>query len=128
MNPSAHGPNRSQGQRERHYRFCLLQRWKTPVGQLRTEEDRRLINVDDIPPQVINAVLATEDNNFYKHIGVDFNGLGRAVKQKLLNEDTQTGGSTLTQQLARHVFLTLDKTDSRKVKEIFLSLAYGALH
>ena len=94
----------------------------TPVGQLRTEEDRRLIEWEDLPDFVIDAVLATEDNNFDTHIGVDINGLGRAVKQKLFNEDTQTGGSTLTQQLARRVFLNLDKTDSRKVKEIFLSL------
>ena len=78
---------------------------QTPVGQLRTEEDRRIVKREDIPPQVVNAVLATEDNNFYHHYGVDLNGLGRAVKQKLLNEDTQTGGSTLTQQLARRVFL-----------------------
>ncbi|GGD65281.1 transglycosylase domain-containing protein [Paenibacillus nasutitermitis] len=94
----------------------------TPVGQLRTEEDRRIVTREEIPDQVINAILATEDNNFFNHIGVDVNGLGRAVKQKLLNETTQTGGSTLTQQLARQVFLTLDKTDARKAKEIFLSL------
>ncbi|MUT66782.1 transglycosylase domain-containing protein [Paenibacillus sp. NEAU-GSW1] len=92
------------------------------VGQLRTEEDRILVEYDDLPDQVINAVLAIEDNNFFTHYGVDINGLGRAVKQKLLNEETQTGGSTLTQQLARRVFLSLDKTDSRKIKEIFLSL------
>ncbi|MFC4809992.1 transglycosylase domain-containing protein [Paenibacillus sp. GCM10023250] len=102
--------------------FVYFNDGQTPVGQLRTEEDRRLVKRNEIPPQVVNAVLATEDNNFYKHIGVDFNGLARAVKQKLLNEDTQTGGSTLTQQLARQVFLTLDKTDSRKAKEIFLAL------
>ncbi len=95
---------------------------ETLVGQLRTSEDRMIITYDDLPPQVINAVLGIEDNNFYEHNGVDINGLGRAIKQKLLNEDTQTGGSTLTQQLARRVFLSLDKTDSRKIKEIFLSL------
>ncbi|CAM3953167.1 transglycosylase domain-containing protein [Paenibacillus alkaliterrae] len=92
------------------------------VGQLRTSEDRMIITYDNLPPQVINAVLGIEDNNFFEHNGIDINGLGRAVKQKLLNEDTQTGGSTLTQQLARRVFLSLDKTDSRKIKEIFLSL------
>lgn len=94
----------------------------SPIGQLRTEEDRRLVELKDIPQQAIDALLAIEDNNFDKHVGVDVNGLGRAVKQKLLNEDTQTGGSTLTQQLARRVFLSLDVTDARKVKEIFLSL------
>ncbi|MDF2835601.1 MAG: glycosyl transferase family 51 [Paenibacillus sp.] len=92
------------------------------VGQLRTDEDRIVVEYDDIPESVINALLATEDNEFFEHKGVSVNGLGRAVKQKLFNEDTQTGGSTLTQQLARRVFLSLDKTDSRKIKEIFLSL------
>ncbi|WP_313999009.1 transglycosylase domain-containing protein [uncultured Paenibacillus sp.] len=94
----------------------------TPVGQLRTEEDRRLVALDDVPKSVIDAVLAIEDNNFEDHIGVDVKGLGRALKQKLLNEEIQTGGSTLTQQLARRVFLNLDVSDSRKVKEIFLAL------
>ncbi|XEC96947.1 transglycosylase domain-containing protein [Paenibacillus tarimensis] len=93
-----------------------------PVGQLRTEEDRRLIELKDVPQQVIDAVLAIEDNNFKDHFGVDIYGLGRAVKQKLLNEDIQTGGSTLTQQLAKIVFLTAEVTDSRKAREIFLSL------
>ncbi|MDQ6420863.1 transglycosylase domain-containing protein [Paenibacillus sp. LHD-117] len=92
------------------------------VGQLRTDEDRIVVEYDDIPQTVIDALLATEDNEFFEHKGVSINGLGRAVKQKLFNEDTQTGGSTLTQQLARRVFLSLDKTDSRKIKEIFLSL------
>lgn len=93
-----------------------------PIGQLRTEEDRRLIEFNDIPQLVIDAVLSIEDNNFYNHKGVDFSGTLRAVKQKLLNESVQTGGSTLTQQLARRVFLNLDRTEDRKVKEILLSL------
>ncbi|MBW4083937.1 transglycosylase domain-containing protein [Paenibacillus sp. S150] len=93
-----------------------------PIGQLRTEEDRRLVEFNNIPQLVIDAVLAIEDNNFYNHKGVDFNGTLRAVKQKLLNESVQTGGSTLTQQLARRVFLNLDRTEDRKIKEILLSL------
>ncbi|WP_342565831.1 transglycosylase domain-containing protein [Paenibacillus sp. FSL R7-0345] len=93
-----------------------------PIGQLRTEEDRRIIEFNDIPQLVIDAVLAIEDNNFYEHVGIDFSGTLRAVKQKLLNESVQTGGSTLTQQLARRVFLNLDRTEDRKIKEILLSL------
>ncbi|WP_340008667.1 transglycosylase domain-containing protein [Paenibacillus sp. FSL K6-0276] len=93
-----------------------------PIGQLRTEEDRRLIEYNDIPQLIIDAVLAIEDNNFNEHNGVDFKGTLRAVKQKLLNESVQTGGSTLTQQLARRVFLNLDRTEDRKAKEILLSL------
>ncbi|AZK46963.1 transglycosylase domain-containing protein [Paenibacillus lentus] len=92
------------------------------IGQLRSEEDRRPISYNEIPASVIDAVIAIEDNNFDHHIGVDFKGTMRAVKQRLLKEDIQTGGSTLTQQLARRVFLNLDKTANRKVKEILLAV------
>ncbi|MCC2686720.1 MAG: carboxypeptidase, partial [Paenibacillaceae bacterium] len=94
----------------------------TPVGQLRTEEDRRMATLDEIPQLMQDAVIAVEDNDFYTHHGVDIKGTLRAVMQKLLHEPVQTGGSTITQQLARRVFLTLDREDSRKAKEIFLSL------
>jgi penicillin-binding protein len=94
----------------------------TPIGQLRTEEDRRIVEYNDIPQLIIDAVLAIEDNNFNEHNGVDFKGTLRAIKEKLLRESVQTGGSTLTQQLARRVFLNLDRTEDRKVKEILLSL------
>jgi len=94
----------------------------TPIGQLRSEEDRRPVTYDQIPQIIIDAVVAIEDKNFFTHPGVDSNGLLRAVKQQLLNESVQTGGSTITQQVARRVFLSLDQTSSRKAKEIFLSL------
>ncbi|MFD0671852.1 transglycosylase domain-containing protein [Cohnella sp. GCM10027633] len=94
----------------------------TPVGQLRTEEDRTPITYDQIPKTIEDAVIAIEDKNFFTHNGVDSNGLFRAVKQQLLNESVQTGGSTITQQVARRVFLSLDQTSSRKAKEIFLSM------
>ena len=94
----------------------------TPIGQLRSEEDRRPVTYDQIPQIIVDAVIAIEDKNFFTHPGIDTNGLFRAVKQQLLNESVQTGGSTITQQLARRVFLNLDQTSSRKAKEIFLSL------
>lgn len=93
-----------------------------PIGQLRTEEDRRPISTEEVPDSVVDALLAIEDNHFYDHKGIDFKGTLRAVKQKLLNEDVQTGGSTLTQQLARRVFLNLDRTSDRKIKEMLLAL------
>lgn len=92
------------------------------IGQLRTEEDRRLVALADIPPVVLDAVLAIEDKDFYNHHGVDIRGLFRAVSQRVLNEEVQTGGSTITQQLARRVFLTLDRDTGRKAKEILLAL------
>jgi len=94
----------------------------TPIGQLRSEEDRRPVAYDQIPQIIVDAVVSIEDKNFFTHPGVDSNGLLRAVRQQLLNESVQTGGSTITQQLARRVFLNLDQTSSRKAKEIFLSL------
>ncbi|WEK52881.1 MAG: transglycosylase domain-containing protein [Candidatus Cohnella colombiensis] len=94
----------------------------TLIGQLRTEEDRTPVTYDEIPQSIIDAVISIEDKNFFTHPGIDANGLIRAVKQQLLNESIQTGGSTITQQVARRVFLSLDQTSSRKAKEIFLSL------
>lgn len=94
----------------------------TVIGQLRTEEDRRLAELDDIPQVLLDAVLSIEDKDFNNHHGIDFRGLYRAVTQKLLNEEVQTGGSTITQQLARRVFLTLDRDDGRKARELLLAL------
>lgn len=94
----------------------------TRVGQLRAEEDRRMAEKSEIPQALIDAVIATEDQNFKEHMGVDLRGTVRAVYQKVMNLDVQTGGSTITQQLARRVFLTLDREDSRKAKEILLAL------
>lgn len=92
------------------------------IGQLRTDEDRRLAKLSDIPQVMLDAVFAIEDNNFYEHHGIDLKATLRAVGQKLLREDVQTGGSTITQQLARRVFLTLDRDEGRKAKEIFLAM------
>ena len=95
----------------------------TLVGQLRSEEDRRLAtSIHEIPKIVQDALIASEDDDFKNHYGVDLFGTLRAARQKFLNEDQQTGGSTITQQLARRVFLSLEQTDSRKFKEIFLAL------
>jgi penicillin-binding protein len=93
-----------------------------PIGQLRTEEDRRMAALEEIPQTLLDAVLAIEDKNFYEHSGIDFKATLRAVYQKMLKKDVQTGGSTITQQLARRVFLTLDKEDGRKARELFLAL------
>ncbi len=95
----------------------------TQIGQLRTDEDRRLANsIKEIPDYLQYAFISVEDNRFKEHYGVDPIGTLRATKQKFLNEDQQTGGSTITQQLARRVFLSLEQTDSRKFKEMFLAL------
>src|ERR1700730_16131951 len=78
----------------------------TVVGQLRADEDRRLATLDEIPLLIKDATLSIEDKNFYNHPGVDTNGIIRAVEQRIRNEQVQTGGSTITQQLARRTFLS----------------------
>lgn len=102
--------------------FAYFRDQQTPIGQIRTDEDRRPVEYKQIPKLVIDAVISIEDNHFFEHNGVDMKGTLRAVRQKVLKESVQTGGSTLTQQLARRVFLSLDKTDDRKIKEILLAL------
>ncbi len=95
---------------------------QTEIGRLTSGEDRMLTEIEEIPEQVIDAVIATEDNNFYVHHGMDVKGTLRAIKQQIWNEETQTGGSTITQQLSRQVFLNLDQTFERKAAEIALAL------
>jgi penicillin-binding protein len=79
-------------------------------------------SLNEVPDHIINAVLAVEDSDFYKHFGVDLMGTARAVKELVLNEPVQTGGSTITQQVARNTFLSLERTAPRKIKEILLAI------
>ena len=75
-----------------------------------------------IPPQLINAFLAAEDDRFFEHPGFDWQGLSRAAVRLLVTGEKTQGGSTITMQLARNLFLTREKTFARKFKEILLAL------
>jgi penicillin-binding protein 1A len=86
------------------------------------EKRRSPISFDEAPAHFINALLAAEDASFYSHNGVDFKGLLRAVSQLLQSGQIQTGGSTITMQVARNFFLTRNQTFSRKFNEILLAL------
>lgn len=79
------------------------------------------LTIEDVPEDLIHAVLATEDSRFYQHNGVDPIGMARAVVNLVLTGEKGQGGSTLTMQLARGFFLTRDKTYIRKIKEIFIA-------
>ena len=86
-------------------------------------EKRRIpIEYSDIPPQLINAFLAIEDDRFFEHPGVDYAGLLRAAIVLLQTGEKKQGGSTITMQLARNYFLTQERTYERKIKEIFLAI------
>jgi len=86
------------------------------------EKRRTPINFDAIPPLFVNAVLSAEDDGFYSHIGVDFKGLARAALELITTGHIQTGGSTITMQLARNFFLTREQSFIRKFNEILLAL------
>src|SRR5262245_28221784 len=86
-------------------------------------EQRRIpLAFDAIPQQMINAVLSAEDDNFFQHSGVDYPGLIRAIVRHLLSGEKTEGGSTITMQLTRGIFLTPEKSYRRKMQEIFLTL------
>lgn len=76
----------------------------------------------DISKNVIAATISIEDKNFYNHIGLDFLRIIRASMVNVKNNDKRQGASTITQQLARNQFLTLEKTWTRKLKEAFFAL------
>lgn len=88
------------------------------IGQRR----RILIDYDDVPAHVIEAFIAAEDQRFFVHPGIDYRGILRALSQLLITGDIASGGSTLTQQLARSYFLSLEQTAERKFKEASLAV------
>lgn len=86
-------------------------------------EQRRIpLSFEQIPEQMVNAVLAAEDDSFFKHGGVDYPGLARATVRHLLSGEKSEGGSTITMQLTRGIFLSPEKSYRRKLLEIFLTL------
>jgi len=86
-------------------------------------DQRRIpVTYDEIPETFVDALLAAEDSNFFSHPGIDPKGLARAAVQLASSGSIQSGGSTITMQVARNYLLTLDQTFTRKIREILLSL------
>lgn len=90
------------------------------------EERRVFIDYVDLPPQLVNAFIAAEDQNFWTHPGIDAQGIARALVQNSMRvlgfNASFSGASTITQQVAKNFFLTSDRTLSRKIKEAILAL------
>ncbi|MGE5508565.1 MAG: penicillin-binding protein 1A [Chitinophagales bacterium] len=91
------------------------------IGRLYTQ-NRVTVSLDRIPKQLRDAVIAIEDDHFYEHHGVRPTALLRAVLVDLVAGGKVQGGSTITQQLARNAFLTLDKTFTRKINELIWAI------
>ena len=92
------------------------------ISDLRTDLIRSPIKLQEISPLIINAIIATEDRNFSIHEGIVPKALARAAAQELLNAQSVTGGSTLTQQLIKQQILSSEVTHSRKAVEILYAL------
>lgn len=99
----------------------FLDRYGTPIGS-RGIKHNDSIPLEDFPDALIKATLATEDRRFYEHFGIDFPGLARALVTNAQAGGVRQGGSSITQQLAKNLFLSNERTIERKVNEAFLAV------
>ncbi|MDR3049640.1 MAG: PBP1A family penicillin-binding protein [Elusimicrobiota bacterium] len=91
-------------------------------------ERRSFVPITQIPKDLQNAFIAIEDNDFYEHWGVSIRGIMRAASRIITRVRLAEGGSTITQQLARTMFLTSEKKISRKIKELFLTIQLETIY
>ena len=102
------------------YSVKFLDREGREIGQ-RGILHNDAVPLEEIPDYLIKATLATEDRRFFEHIGIDFLGTARAFVENVRAGETEQGGSTLTQQLAKNLFLSFERSFERKLKELFLA-------
>lgn len=95
---------------------------KKYLGKMRTDLERTETTLKEVSPQLIDAVIATEDEYFYEHNGIVPKAVLRGLLQDVSNSDSQTGGSTLTQQLIKNQILTNEVSYERKAKELLLAM------
>jgi penicillin-binding protein 1A len=107
--------------RGREYAITFTDAAGKIIGQ-RGIRQNDAVPLDEIPPVLLKAVLATEDARFYDHFGVDIIGTLRAIVSNLRANGVKQGGSSITQQVAKNLFLSPERTMQRKVHEAFLSL------
>ena len=92
------------------------------LSVLKGEKDVYYIEYEDIPIYVKQAIISTEDKRFYKHNGIDYRGIMRAAVAMIQDGEVTQGGSTITQQLARTVFLSNERTWERKIEEMYIAV------
>src|SRR5207245_8682577 len=99
----------------------FLDRYGNPIGS-RGIKHYDSIPLEDFPDNLIKATLATEDRRFYEHFGIDISGTFRALLTNAQAGGVRQGGSSITQQLAKNLFLSNERTIERKVNEAFLAI------
>lgn len=109
------------------FAVTFLDRNGTEIGKRGILHDDA-VALEDIPDSLIKAALATEDRRFFEHYGVDFYGTTRALIENLRASGVVQGGSTLTQQLAKNLFLSPERSIQRKIKEVFLAFLLESRH
>ena len=92
---------------------------KDKVEQLRSNEN--YVTIDELPKFYLNAVIATEDHRFYNHGALDPIAIARAIWTNIKSFELKEGGSTITQQVAKNIYFTQEKTALRKIAEIFMA-------
>ena len=114
--------------------FCAVQTGivydcnKQVIATLSGEKDVYYLKYDQIPSSFISAMISVEDKKFYRHHGIDFQAILRAAIAMVRDGEVSQGGSTITQQLARTVFLSTEKTWQRKVEEMYIALELEKLY
>ena len=91
------------------------------ISVLKGEKDVYYVTINQIPTYVTQAIISIEDKKFYQHNGVDYKAIARALYSVMRKKEITQGGSTITQQLARTIFLSSEKTWQRKVEEIYIA-------
>lgn len=112
-------------------RVCVLgySMYKEAVAKISIENkieeiknSENFVSISDIPESFLNAIVSVEDHRFYHHNGFDIVSIVRAATSNLLNEGTVSGGSTITQQLAKNMYFSFEKTYTRKFAELLVAL------
>lgn len=98
----------------------------TALSEDKNRTKRRLVNYGQIPPRLVQAVLAIEDRRFFEHSGINYVRTAKCAFEDVLAHRMNCGGSTLTQQLARGFFLSPEKTYSRKIAEVMITFQLEA--
>lgn len=92
------------------------------ISTLKGEKDVYYLEYEDIPAYAVAAMISIEDKKFYRHNGIDIKAIMRAAKAMIENGEVTQGGSTITQQLSKLIFLTQERTWERKIEEMFIAV------
>jgi len=119
--PAIETTNKAGWRTASQYSVTFLDRYGNEIGN-RGILFSEAVPLEEIPDHLIKAVLATEDRRFFEHFGLDFIGTFRALRANLEANDVVQGGSSLSQQLAKNLFLSSERSLERKINEAFLAL------